>query len=169
MFSSLLLIFVFYASNVQNVYSWGLVGHSLVAQLAHSQLTNEASAWIKTLVPPYSSGNFTGVATWADNILYADTNPSSYQSWQWSRSLHYVNTPYWKCNYDQVRDCKNDNCIEGALRNYSQRAVDPNLHGTQHQEAVLFLIHYIGDIHQPLHAGFQSDLGGNSVKGWLPF
>ncbi|CAF3200024.1 unnamed protein product [Rotaria socialis] len=165
--SSLLMIICFYGATVQNVDGWGAVGHSLVASLAQSQLTAEASQWVKSLVPWYLSGNLTAVATWADSILYPDTNPFDHPNWQWSRQLHYLNTPSWVCSYDPSRDCINDICIEGALRNYSKRVIDANFDDIQHKEALMFLVHYAGDVHQPLHVGFQTDLGGNSIKGYF--
>ncbi|CAF1902226.1 unnamed protein product [Rotaria magnacalcarata] len=165
--SSLLMIICFYGTAVQNVYGWGAVGHNLVASLAQSQLTAEAFQWVKSLVPWYLSGNLTAVATWADNILYPDTNLFDHPNWQWSRQLHYLNTPSWVCSYDPSRDCINDTCIEGALRNYSKRVIDPNLDDIQHKEALMFLVHYVGDVHQPLHVSFQTDLGGNSIKGYF--
>ncbi|CAF1066030.1 unnamed protein product [Rotaria sordida] len=113
--------------------------------------------------------NLTAVAIWADDILYPDTNSFGYPNWQWSRPLHYINTPAWACNYDSSRDCINGVCIEGALKNYSKRAIDANLDDVQHQEALMFLVHYVADIHQPLHVGFQEDNGGNRVRGKCSF
>ncbi|CAF1040335.1 unnamed protein product [Rotaria sp. Silwood1] len=162
---SLFSIIILCGALVQDVYSWGLIGHGLVARLAQSQLTDEASHWVKSLVPWYLSGNLTAVAVWADGILYPDTNPFGHPNWQWSRPLHYINTPSGICNYDPSRDCVNDICIEGALRNYSKRVIDAKLDDVQHQEALMFLVHYVGDVHQPLHVGFAADLGGNSVRG----
>ncbi|CAF3512931.1 unnamed protein product [Rotaria sordida] len=169
MFSSFFSIIILCGAIVQDVYSWGVIGHSVVAHLAQSQLTDEASHWVKSLVPWYLSGNLTAVAIWADDILYPDTNSFGYPNWQWSRPLHYINTPAWACNYDSSRDCINGVCIEGALRNYSKRAIDANLDDVQHQEALMFLVHYVADIHQPLHVGFQEDNGGNRVRGKCSF
>ncbi|CAF3161810.1 unnamed protein product [Rotaria sp. Silwood2] len=165
MYSSLLVIIILCGSIVQDVNSWGIVGHRLVSRLAQSQLNDEAFQWVKSLLPWYFFGNLTSVAVWADDILYPNTNPYGYPNWQWSRPLHYINTPSWNCNYDRLRDCVNDVCVAGALNNYSKRAIAADFDDIQHQEAIMFLVHYVGDVHQPLHVGFQEDRGGNSVRG----
>lgn len=150
---------------LQPIYGWGRVGHGLIVRLAYSQLSKDASDWVTQLVPLLQTGNFTNVGSWADDILYADTNPIDHNDWQWSRPLHYLNTPDWVCNFDSQRDCKSDICIEGALRNYSRRVIDLQLNDKQHKEALLFLIHYVSNVHQPLHVGFAGDLGGNKIRG----
>jgi hypothetical protein len=147
------------------VAGWGAVGHSIVAQLAQSQLNEQASTWVRSLVPWFWNGNLSMMASWADNILYPDTNPHGYPNWQWSRPLHYINTPDWVCGYQADRDCVNETCIAGAIRNYTRRS-QTELDEVQQQDALYFLVHYVGDIHQPLHTGFTSDLGANLIRGY---
>jgi len=103
------------------------------------------------------------VASWADHILHPDRS----NNWGWSKQLHYVDTEDWVCIYDQPKDCNwtsGQRCVDGAIQNYTQRLADSQLDPIQRQEALQFLIHFIGDAHQPLHAGFKSDLGGNEIK-----
>ncbi|CAF2084980.1 unnamed protein product [Rotaria magnacalcarata] len=58
-------------------------------------------------------------------------------------------------------------CVEGALKNYSQRLIDNKCDYVQQQQALFFLVHFVGDVHQPLHCGFKGDFGGNMVKGFF--
>ncbi|EPS57257.1 hypothetical protein M569_17563, partial [Genlisea aurea] len=67
-------------------------------------------------------------------------------------------------------DCKDeaglqDRCVTGAINNYTSQLLsyggDSNTHNLT--EALLFLSHFIGDVHQPLHVGFTSDEGGNAI------
>jgi hypothetical protein len=146
------------------VNAWGPVGHSIIARLAQSQLIGAAKDRIRYLVPWHWNGNLSAMASWGDDILYPDTNPTGYDNWQWTRPLHYINTPDWSCNYQYERDCIDDICIDGAIRNYTKR-LETNLDDIQHREALYFLIHFVGDIHQPLHTGFKSDYGGNIIRG----
>lgn len=148
-----------------SVSAWGQVGHSLVARLAQSQLTPTTNRWINSYLSSNFENNLGGIASWPDVVLYPDTNPLDYQRWQWSRQLHYINTPPWNCEYVPARDCPHNRCIEGALKNYSRRLVDRNSDYGDQQEALFFLVHFLGDVHQPLHSGFANDEGGNSVKG----
>lgn len=155
----------YFALFSHSVVSWGPIGHSLVARLAQSQLTTSTNDWIITYIPSDLSGNLSAIASWPDLILYPDTNPDGYKNWQWSRDLHYINIPDWSCEFISKRDCLHDKCVEGALKNYSKRLIDNDCDYVQQQQALFFLVHFVGDVHQPLHCGFKGDFGGNSVKG----
>lgn len=158
-----LCLFVF----ISPTLSWGSIGHALVARLAQSQLTSSANSWIKEYLPTESSGDLSTIASWPDSILYPDSDPYAYRQWQWSRELHFIDIPDWNCSYIPSRDCKNDRCIEGALKNYSHRLTADECDYVDQQEALFFLVHFLGDVHQPLHSGFRSDFGGNNVKGFF--
>lgn len=54
-------------------------------------------------------------------------------------------------------------CLYGAVLNYTARAAKQQ--GVQQQEAVKFLVHFMGDLQQPLHVSFLSNYGGNSITG----
>ena len=159
------LYFVLFYQRILPVFVWGPIGHSLVARLAQSQLSSSTNNWIYNYIPWNFSGNLSAIASWPDFILYPDTNPIDYINWEWSRELHFINIPDWKCEYIRTRDCLNNRCIEGALNNYSKRLVDNNCDYIQRQEALFFLVHFVGDVHQPLHCGFKGDSGGNNIKG----
>ncbi len=161
---STLFFLVFSCGTFLHVHGWGAIGHNIIAHLAQSQLTGPAIDWVESLVPWHLNGNLSAMASWADSILYENSNPTGSGNWQWSRPLHFLNIPTWNCSYQVERDCINDTCIDGAIRNYTKR-LESKLDDIQHREALYFLIHYVGDIHQPLHTSFQDDFGGNSVRG----
>ena len=144
------------------VASWGSVGHQIIASLAQSQLTTKTSQWIAPLISPRWNGTLSAAAMWADNIIRSSSNSTDVLDWQWSRPLHYVNIPDWECNYLRDRDCVDDICADGAIRNYSRRLTD-TLDVQQREQALFFLIHFVGDLHQPLHTGFKGDYGGNNI------
>jgi len=161
------LVFLLVSSG--SVYGWGPDGHALVARIAQTLLTDESTTFVRNHLPSNVSGNMSMVASWADSILYKDTDPD-YLNWQWSRQLHYVDTKDWACVYDRQNDCNwtsGQRCVDGAIQNYTKRLADSQQDATQRQEALQFLIHFIGDAHQPLHAGFKGDLGGNEIHGKL--
>ena len=168
MMSTSILGFLLFSQHIVTTACWGPVGHGLVARLAQSQLTPIANNWVQEFIPNDLNGDLSRIASWPDLLLYANTNPLDYNQWQWSRELHYINTPDWNCTYSAARDCVRERCIEGALKNYSSRLVDDNCDYAEQQEALFFLVHFLGDVHQPLHCGFRSDFGGNSVKGNIP-
>lgn len=108
------------------------------------------------------------VANWADDV--AANIP-------WSYGLHFINVMQVPCNAGQCsflysRDCVEDQCVAGAIMNYTDllsQALVNELPSTAAQalvadESLRFLIHYMGDVHQPLHAARNEDRGGNSIN-----
>ncbi len=63
----------------------------------------------------------------------------------------------------QSRDCANNMCIYGAITNFTVQLAKQT--GDEQYVALKFATHFLGDIHQPLHCGFGSDLGGNDITG----
>jgi hypothetical protein len=141
---------------------WGPTGHAAVAAVAQSLLTSSTQSVLQTLLPDVN-GQIEQIASWADEIR---SNPL----YDWSHALHFINTPDWSCDYDRSRDCidstyGNNFCVDGAIQNYTKRVVDNSLGQDQQAEAAKFIVHFVGDIHQPLHCGNTGDLGGNDLKG----
>jgi hypothetical protein len=56
-------------------------------------------------------------------------------------------------------------CVDGAIQNYTSILVSGEVSDEDMAEALMFIVHFIGDIHQPLHVGFTSDAGGNTEYG----
>ncbi|CAF3619849.1 unnamed protein product [Rotaria sordida] len=160
--------FILSSIYISKVNGWGVTGHALVAKLAQTMLTKESEKFVRNYLPWYTIGNLSMLASWPDIIVSPNTNPIDYLNWLWSRELHYVNVPDWTCNYDRNRDCNwtsRQRCVDGAIQNYTKQLADINQDNIQRQEALKFLVHFIGDIHQPLHAGFVGDKGGNLIRG----
>lgn len=134
---------------------WGNEGHAIVANIAQSFLTPEGKAGVLKYLP-LTHGLLGPIASWADDIR---------NDRHWTSGLHFINSPDWTCTYIPTRDCGKDECVDGAIHNYTKRMADNALPAVQHEEAIKFLVHFVGDIHQPLHVGFASDKGGNSITG----
>jgi hypothetical protein len=165
MFLKFFLLSCLYISTVNG---WGATGHSLVAKIAQTMLTTDSAKFVRDYLPWYTAGDLSMLASWPDTIIYPNTNPVDYLNWQWSKELHYVNTPDWVCKYDRNRDCNwasGQDCVDGAIQNFTGRLAKKEQTDIQRQEALKFLVHFIGDIHQPLHGGFTTDRGGNLIKG----
>jgi len=156
------LILAISLSVASGQFSWGPTGHASVAAIAQSYLGANASTLCQLLLPEVK-GDIVQIASWADEVR---RNPA----YSWSGALHYVDTPDWACNYNTARDCHDDagvagNCVTGAIGNYTARLMDGTLSQAQRAEALKFLVHFVGDLHQPLHTGFVGDVGGNSITG----
>ncbi|KAE8697842.1 Quinone oxidoreductase PIG3 [Hibiscus syriacus] len=136
---------------MQLVHGWGKLGHYAVCKIAEGHLTEDATATVKQLLPDSAKGELASVCSWPDHIKY-------YYNWQWTTSLHYVDTPNFKCNYKYIRDCYDsaghkNNCVTGAILNYTKQLLtsyqryNPMLKYNL-TESLLFLAHYMADVHQ---------------------
>lgn len=77
---------------------------------------------------------------------------------------HFINFPKDANTYEQQHDCKLRTCIIEAIAWYVQVLKSPDAPRNETRIALRFVAHLVGDIHQPLHAGFAEDRSGNSVN-----
>ncbi|XP_058087645.1 endonuclease 2 [Magnolia sinica] len=144
------------------IHGWGIDGHVIVCRIAQPRLSETAADAVKQLLPDYADNDLASLCAWADRVKFR---------YHWSRPLHYIDTPDSLCNYQYNRDCKDESgekgfCVAGAINNYTDQLL---AYGGSSEsqynltEALLFLSHFMGDIHQPLHVGFTSDRGGNTI------
>src|SRR5215469_4279098 len=132
------------------VYGWGPEGHDLIARIAEAQLTPAAHAKVVAILGPGVS--MASVSSWADSVRRdrAETGP-------W----HYIDIPIDKPHRDMARDCPKGACVIQKIEDFEAVLRDANAPATQRREALMFVIHFIGDMHQPLHSSDDSDKGGN--------
>ncbi|MBC7379583.1 MAG: S1/P1 nuclease [Burkholderiaceae bacterium] len=134
------------------VYAWGFEAHRMVASLAEQQLTPQAQKDVQRLLAMEPGATLASIATWADENR-------SRQTAAW----HYVNLPQGDCNYVKARDCQNGACMVEAI--IAQVAVPKsNAPDAERLTALKYVVHLVGDVHQPLHAGYASDKGGNTYQ-----
>lgn len=135
-------------------WAWGADAHRLVAQVAESRLQPAALAAVQQLLAQEPGATLASVSTWADE----QRNPLT-AAW------HYVNFQRdADCRYARERQCIEDNCVVGALQRQTTRLADPTTPAAERLEALKYVVHFVGDVHQPLHAGFADDRGGNSFQ-----
>ncbi|XP_058215421.1 endonuclease 4-like isoform X2 [Rhododendron vialii] len=149
---------------IPGILGWGKDGHYTVCKIAQGYLSEDASLAVNELLPRSAQGDLASVCSWADEIRF---------HYHWSGPLHYIDTPDFRCNYNYSRDCHNsagqkNMCVSGAINNYTMQLMsgykDSNTESKYNlTEALMFLSHFIGDIHQPLHVGFTGDEGGNTI------
>jgi nuclease S1 len=144
-------------------HSWGPQGHRLIALVAANHLTPPARQNVKWLLDDASLAD---VAVWADDYLQGNNQTSFW---------HYVNIPLDARRYDRNRDCprqpgvsaggRNDrwrDCVVDRIRYNQERAADRSLDRADRAVALKFLVHFIGDLHQPFHA-LGVERGGNGI------
>lgn len=133
-------------------FAWGSDGHKIVALLADAQLTPTARKQVDRLLALEPGSNLASISTWADE----HRNPAT-AAW------HYVNFPRGDCNYQPERDCPDGKCVVSAIDRQVE-VLRTNGDDEKRLNALKYVVHFIGDIHQPLHAGYGDDRGGNSYQ-----
>lgn len=140
--------------------AWGADGHRAVAYIAYQLLTPQARQQVDTLLDDDSGQTFVAVSTWPDEIR----RPQHDQPYPGSGPWHYVSIPLPQTAYDQARDCSDGNCVVEKIGSFNAVLSDPSVLPTLRADALKFVIHFVGDIHQPLHACENDDRGGNEVE-----
>lgn len=137
-------------------FAWGPLGHRIVARLAEAQLTPRARAEVAQLLQEQGAHHLSDVAVWADELRDAD--PALFKR---TSRLHFVNFHSHDCLYDPPRDCANGRCVVAAITHYAGILGDRSRNDVERAQALDFVVHFVADVHQPLHASSGSDFGGN--------
>jgi hypothetical protein len=133
--------------------SWGPEGHSTVASVAERHLTPKAAAAVSKLL---GGRHMSEVSSWADVIRpdYPQTAP-----------MHFLNLPD-KLTYAQfvnstksIKEANIYSAILNCIRELSANKVSPG----RRVSDLKFLIHFVGDAHQPMHVSRAENKGGNSI------
>jgi hypothetical protein len=151
---SLLLAAVLTCAVSGPVLAWGPEGHSIVAEVAQRRLSPEAAAMVASLLG--NGHSLASIASWADDVR--DQRPET-SNW------HFVDIPINVRSYRAARDCAEDkksgDCIIAELdrlKNDLRCAT-----GDAKVEALKFAVHFVGDVHQPLHTALELK-GANDIK-----
>lgn len=137
--------------------AWGGEGHQTIGALAIQQLTPEARALLAEITGTEDLEEQSSWCNWPDD--YRETEEGS-----WTAPQHYINMVPGNMLYDRIRDCPQGMCLTESIKLYASQLADPELPRDVRQKAFGRVCHFVGDIHQPLHAGFGHDRGGNLVK-----
>jgi hypothetical protein len=134
-------------------FAWGKTGHRVVAAIADRQLSGLARAHVEQILGPGES--LDEAANWPDEMRSA---PGDF--WQKTATpWHYVTLN--GIVYDHAPS--EGDALE-ALNHFSKTLQDPAASREDKQLALRFVVHLVGDLHQPLHNGKCCDKGGNDVK-----
>ncbi|HLA73286.1 MAG TPA: S1/P1 nuclease [Steroidobacteraceae bacterium] len=140
-------------------WAWGELGHRLVGELAQRQLTPEANARVHELLRTEPVPTLAGVAMWADQLRASD--PERFKA---TAAWHYVNIHDTSCRFVGSRDCPDGACVLGAIDAQSRLLGDPAQPVEVRRDALKFIVHFVGDVHQPVHSSNRPDKGGNEFQ-----
>ncbi|MQP76680.1 endonuclease [Stenotrophomonas sp. MYb238] len=139
--------------------AWGAQGHRLVARIAETHLDPAAKAEVARLLAAEPGATLASIAPWADQLRAEDPDLGKR-----SAGWHYVNMAEDGCIYDPPKHCRDGDCVIEALKVQSARLADRSLSDADRLQALKFVVHLAGDMHQPMHAGYGHDKGGNTYQ-----
>ena len=146
--------------------AWGCKGHQTVAAIAEKHLTPEARQMIQRLLGENPIDpklrRWCGNAT-TDLLVEASTWPDDVRNERKNGPWHYIDIPRGKHKGELNQYCGTEGCVTRAIE--EQRAIlkDKSADSLKRAEAIRYLVHFVGDLHQPLHAINNADNGGNCV------
>ncbi|MGA8436925.1 MAG: S1/P1 nuclease [Candidatus Sulfotelmatobacter sp.] len=144
------------------LFGWGHEGHEIVASLAQNRLTKNAKNGIRALI---GDASLASIANWAD-----DVRPDRDETYNW----HFVDIPKDASGFSDERDCflpnsrhkaattDHQNCVVDRIELFKNVLSDSNAPRDDRIEALKFLVHFVGDVHQPMHAIGEAE-GGNGI------
>jgi hypothetical protein len=143
-------------------FAWGPEGHRVVADIARAHLTKGARGRVRELL---GTDDLASISTWADEVR--NQRPETY-GW------HFVDIPWNAQGFSEPRDCyrfdekhpeanqDHHNCVVDRIEIFERTLANRNASNADRVEALKFLVHFVGDIHQPLHAVAEAR-GGNDI------
>ncbi|HEY1525565.1 MAG TPA: S1/P1 nuclease [Candidatus Angelobacter sp.] len=143
--------------------AWGPLGHAIVADIASSRLTPVTRKNLQLLL---GNDSLASIASWADTV-----RKDRDESYNW----HFVDIPKDAAGFSQERDCfrpqdkhkdamtDHHNCVVDRIEMFRKILGDESASKNDRLEALKWIVHFVGDIHQPLHA-IDEARGGNDIK-----
>jgi hypothetical protein len=139
-------------------------GHESVARIAWLQMRPDTRANVAALLrqgrlletPECPVATLEQASVWADCIKPLGDRFAYAYSW------HYQNVDICK-PFELKAACKDGNCVSAQIERNARLLADKSVPVRERLMALAFLTHFVGDLHQPMHAGDHADLGGNKV------
>jgi len=136
-------------------FCWGVTGHRIVSEIAQQHLSGKARKEIKAL---FGKESLAWWSNWPDFI-------KSDSTWNRASSWHYIDLPGHMTRDAFITDLKKlpGKNLYTQIQDMMAQLKNKSLPLKQRQEALRFLVHFMGDLHQPLHVGRDEDQGGNKI------
>ncbi|MFC4291189.1 S1/P1 nuclease [Sphingorhabdus arenilitoris] len=158
------LLLALIAVNPAPALAWGEYGHETIADIASINASPKARTEMQRLfraqrllgTPACALGNIRDASVWPDCVRRDRVR------WGYTAPWHYQNVNI--CKAFDLSPCRDGNCVSAQIDRNFALLKDRSLPDHVRLEALAFLVHFTGDLHQPLHAGDRADRGGNDVK-----
>jgi len=134
-------------------FAWGNEGHRIVGAIAAAQLDKQTAKVVAELLDDQTVAD---AACWADEVR-------SDRQYDWIKPLHYINVPRGATSVDMQRDGAKGEQVVTSIAKYRDILKDTSRSKAERAEALKLLLHFVGDVHQPMHVSYKEDLGGNKL------
>ena len=136
---------------------WSYDAHRLVCEIAWREMTPAARDSVTALLAnDRTYERFSDACIWADQIR----SEPAYARYV---TAHYMNVASGRAGVDPATDCADAYCVIEAIRDLTDAAADRSLSRAERRDALRFLVHFVADVHQPMHVGRPDDRGGNDI------
>lgn len=145
--------------------AWGAYGHRTVGAVAWENIKPETRQAVRQLLahqkeldtPQCAMHSIEDAAVWPDCIKG--------ERWRWAfaSSWHYHDQPICG-DFNLKTECRDGNCATAQIERNERLLANRKLAPVLRLEALSFVVHFVGDIHQPLHVGENHDMGGNAIE-----
>jgi len=134
--------------------AWGTAGHAIIADIAESRLSPTTLGQVQQLLALIHQRHLASIASWADEWRF--NHP---ETGRW----HYVDIPLSVTDYNPARDCPSGSCVVAKIEEFTKALTDRSRSPQERLQALEFVVHFVADVHQPLHASNNGDEGGNLI------
>jgi hypothetical protein len=146
------IAFVLLALSANSVLAWGDTAHRIICEIAFKELNSQARDEVKRLIrldPVYFT--FSGSCIWPDHPRKRSRE-------------HFVNLPRSATQLENDPCPLANKCVVTAIEGDLKIVADAGATDASKLDALKFLGHWVGDVHQPMHVSFKDDRGGNRIK-----
>jgi hypothetical protein len=167
----------FNTTQIQNALAWGDEGHEVVALVAQSFLEPDVRKRVTALLASdtdtLTAHDIASAATWADKFREANISGSRQRTRQW----HFVDIEITAPNFDEAcfnhppipigapaSDGPEADCVVDKIQEFAAELANPSTDIEEQVAALKFVLHFVGDVHQPLHSSDDHDRGGNDKR-----
>ncbi len=126
--------------------------HIAICELSWQLVQDDTRQWLQQTIAGSPQTRFNSGCTWPDEARRE-------HAWEHTGGWHYVNVPR-RATQVSAADCPADGCLMTAIPAMEKRLQN----NPADWQALLFLAHFIADLHQPLHVSFADDRGGNRAR-----
>ncbi len=147
------IVFIILVCFQNSAFAWGLLGHRITAQIAESYFHKNIKEKVKKIL---KNETMAMASNWPDFIKSDPKLRKKYSAW------HYVSFPP-KVKIENRKGKQGGDILYG-IKYFSDILKDKEAGMEEKRDALAFIIHLIGDLHQPLHVGYTNDKGGNLKK-----